>query len=273
MQTVKVEFEAGIAWVTLNRPEKRNAMSPTLNREMLETLDALEVDDRCRVLVLTGAGEAFSAGMDIKEYFREVEKATPLEVMRVQRASMGWQWRRLQVFPKPTIAMVNGWCFGGAFTPLVSCDLSIAADEAVFGLSEINWGIIPAGNVTRAVAEKMSQSDALYYLMTGETFTGTQAAAMRLVNESVPRSGLRARTAALAQKLMEKNPHVLHAIKLAYRRVKNMSWDVSEDYLYAKAQQAYSTDPEHGRDAGMKQFLDDKTYRPGLGNYARDSKD
>jgi trans-feruloyl-CoA hydratase/vanillin synthase len=273
MQTVKVEFEAGIAWVTLNRPDKRNAMSPTLNREMLETLDALELDERCKVLVLTGAGEAFSAGMDLKEYFREVEAATPVEAMRVQRASMAWQWRRLQVFPRPTIAMVNGWCFGGAFTPLVSCDLSIAADEAVFGLSEINWGIIPAGNVTRAVAEKMTQSDALYYLMTGETFTGAQAAAMRLVNESVPRATLRARTVALAQTLMGKNPHVLNAIKLAYRRVKDMNWDVAEDYLYAKAQQSYSTDPERGRAAGMKQFLDDKTYRPGLGNYTRDKQD
>jgi feruloyl-CoA hydratase/lyase len=212
METVKVEFESGIAWVSLNRPDKRNAMSPTLNREMLETLDALEVDARCKVLVITGAGSAFSAGMDIKEYFREVDGATPIEVMRVRRASMGWQWRRLQLFPKPTIAMVNGWCFGGAFTPLVSCDLSIAADEAVFGLSEVNWGIIPAGNVTRAVAEKLGQSDALYYLMTGETFTGRQAAAMRLVNESVPLERLRERTRALALQLLDKNPHVLQAI-------------------------------------------------------------
>jgi len=269
METVKIDYESGIAWVTLNRPDKRNAMNPTLNREMLETLDALEVDARCQVLVLTGAGESFSAGMDIKEYFREVDQATPVEVMRVQRASMAWQWRRLQVFPKPTIAMVNGWCFGGAFTPLVSCDLSIAADEAVFGLSEINWGIIPAGNVTRAVAEKLNQSDALYYLMTGATFTGRQAAAMRLVNESVPRAELRARTTSLARVLMEKNLHVLAAIKLAYRRVKDMHWDVAEDYLYAKAQQSYATDPERGRQAGMQQFLDDKSYRPGLGNYER----
>jgi trans-feruloyl-CoA hydratase/vanillin synthase len=109
--------------------------------------------------------------------------------------------------------------------------------------------------------------------MTGETFTGAQAAAMRLVNESVPRATLRARTVALAQTLMGKNPHVLNAIKLAYRRVKDMNWDVAEDYLYAKAQQSYSTDPERGRAAGMKQFLDDKTYRPGLGNYTRDKQD
>jgi len=267
---VKITFEEGIAWVTLNRPDKRNAMSPTLNREMMDVLDALEIDDRCKVLVLTGAGESFSAGMDIKEYFREVDNATPIGVMRVQRASMGWQWRRLMSFPKPTIAMVNGWCFGGAFTPLVSCDLAIAAEDAKFGLSEINWGIIPAGNVMRAVADRMSAADAQYYLLTGETFDGRQAAAMKLVNEAVPRDRLKARTTELAKTLMEKNPHVLSTIKLAWRRVKEMSWDVSEDYLYAKAQQCYSTDPEHGRKEGMNQFLDEKSYRPGLANYRRD---
>jgi len=268
--TVLVEFDDGIAWVTLNRPDKRNAMSPTLNREMIEVLDALEVDDRCGVLVLTGAGESFSAGMDIKEYFREVDKATPIEVMRVRRAAMTWQWRRLMFFPKPTIAMVNGWCFGGAFTPLVSCDLAVAAEEATFGLSEVNWGIIPAGNVMRAVAEKMMPSDALYYLMTAENFDGRKAAAMRLVNETVPRAQLREHTRALARKLLDKNPHVLAAVKLAYRRVKEMSWDVSEDYLYAKAQETYSTDPEQGRRKGMAQFLDEKSYRPGLGHYQRE---
>jgi trans-feruloyl-CoA hydratase/vanillin synthase len=269
-KTVLVEFQNRIAWVTLNRPDKRNAMNPTLNREMIEVLDALEVDDRCGVLVLTGAGEAFSAGMDIKEYFREVDKKTPIEVMRVRRASMTWQWRRLMFFPKPTIAMVNGWCFGGAFTPLVSCDLTIAAEEATFGLSEINWGIIPAGNVMRAVIEKMPPSDALYYLMTGDTFDGRQAAAVRLVNQAVPRAQLREHTEQLARKLLEKNPHVLAAVKLAYRRVKEMSWDVSEDYLYAKAEEAYSTDPEQGRGKGMSQFLDEKSYRPGLREYDRD---
>jgi trans-feruloyl-CoA hydratase/vanillin synthase len=265
--TVRVEFTDGIAWVFLNRPAKRNAMNPTLNREMIDILDALELDARCRVLVLTGEGDAFSAGMDIKEYFRDVDGAPPAEVARVRRDAMTWQWRRLMVFPKPTIAMVNGWCFGGAFTPLVSCDLAIAAEDAVFGLSEINWGIIPAGNVMRAVAERMPQVDALYYLMTGDTFDGRKAAAMRLVNEAVPRAELRARTEQIARTLLEKNSHVVSAIKLAYRRVKDMSWDASEEYLYAKAVQTYATDPERGRSQGMRQFLDDKSFRPGLGHY------
>jgi trans-feruloyl-CoA hydratase/vanillin synthase len=268
-ENVVIDFQDGIAWVTFNRPQKKNAFSPALNREMILILNALEVDDRCSVLVLTGAGDSYSAGMDIKEYFREVDKVTPIEVMRVRRDSMAWQWRQLQRFPKPTIAMVNGWCFGGAFTSLASCDLAIAANEATFGLSEINWGILPAGNVMKAVVDKMTLSDAAYYLMTGDTFNGPQAAAMRLVNEAVPLAQLRERTAQVARKLMEKNPHILSTMKLSYRRVKEMNWDVAEDYLYAKAQEGYSTDPEQGRKQGMQQFLDEKSFRPGLGQYRR----
>ena len=266
---VNIDFQDGIAWITFNRPQKKNAFSPALNREMIPILNALEVDDRCSVLVLTGAGDSYSAGMDIKEYFREVDKVTPIEVMRVRRDSMAWQWRQLQRFPKPTIAMVNGWCFGGAFTSLASCDLAIAANEATFGLSEINWGILPAGNVMKAVVDKMTLSDAAYYLMTGDTFSGQQAAAMRLVNEAVPLAQLRDRTEQVARKLMEKNPHILSTMKLTYRRVKEMNWDAAEDYLYAKAQEAYSTDPEQGRKQGMQQFLDDKSFKPGLGQYRR----
>ena len=268
--TVKVEFDAGIAWVTLNRPDKRNAMSPTLNREMIEVLDLLEVDRRCGVVVLTGAGDSFSAGMDLKEYFRDTDNAPPLVTARVRREAATWQWRKLQFYAKPTIAMVNGWCFGGAFTPLIACDLAIAADEATFGLSEINWGIIPAGNVTKAMQVVCGQRASLYYIMTGEPFSGQIAKSIGLVNESVPLTSLRERTRALAVTLLEKNPTVLRSAKHAFKRVRDMDWDLSEEYLAAKAEQTKALDPEGGRNKGMKQFLDDKSIRPGLQAYRRD---
>jgi trans-feruloyl-CoA hydratase/vanillin synthase len=268
-KTVKVEFDAEIAWVTLNRPEKRNAVNPTMNEEMLAVLDALELDDRCGVLVLTGAGESFCAGMDLKEYFREVEHEPALKQAQVRRAAYTWMWRRLIHYAKPTIAMVNGWCFGGAFTPLVACDLAIAADEAQFGLSEINWGIIPAGNVTRAVAQVMNHRDSLYYIMTGDTFDGKKAAEMGLVNKSVPRSQLRAETEALARKLLQKNPTVLRHAKIAFKMVRDLDWDTSETFLGAMAASAGASDPDRGRQKGMSQFLDEKSYRPGLGPYRR----
>ena len=269
MNTVRVDFENGVAWVAMNRPEKKNAISVEMAREMVQVMDQLETDERCQVLVLTGAGESFSAGMDLKDYFRATDKASAVERARVYRLNGAWQWRGLLHYPKPTIAMVNGWCFGGAFTPLVACDLAVAADEARFGLSEINWGIIPAGVVCKAISSVMSQRDAMYYVMTGETFDGKRAAEMRLVNESVPRAKLKARTAELAKLLMDKNPTVLRAAKTALRYSARMSWEEAADYLFAKSDQSIFMDPERGREEGMRQFLDEKAYKPGLGAYKR----
>ena len=264
---VTVEFDEGIAWVAFNRPEKRNAMSPALNEEMLRVVSALATDDRCGVFVLTGAGDSFAAGMDLKEYFRETDNAPDTVILNIRRTAEEWQWRRLRDYPKPTIAMVNGWCFGGAFTPVVACDLAIAADEATFGLSEINWGILPAGNVTKATAETIGYRKALYYAMTGDTFTGSEAAEMGFVNESVPRKKLRAHTRKLAKVLLEKNQTVLRGIKIAMKRMKYMDWEVSADYLYAKLGEAMNFGAGKNRESAMKAFLDDKKYRPGLEHY------
>ncbi|MCW2365638.1 trans-feruloyl-CoA hydratase/vanillin synthase [Sphingobium sp. B7D2B] len=269
-EAVKVTLDDGIAWVSLNRPAKRNAMNPTINREMWQVLDELEVRDDVGVVVLTGEGEAFSAGMDLKEYFRETEGESAIVQARFRRAATDWMWRRLTHYPKATIAMVNGWCFGGAFTPLVACDLAIAADEATFGLSEINWGIIPAGNVTRAVAQVMNHRDSLYYIMTGDPFDGRKAAEMGLVNRSVPLADLRAETEALARKLLSKNPTILRHAKSAFKYVERLDWDTSEAMLGAMAATAAGQDTERGRRKGMTQFLDEKSFKPGLGGYRRE---
>ena len=269
---VLVSFEEGIAWVSLNRPQKRNAMSPALNDEMWATLDALESDKRCGVVVLTGSGDSFSAGMDLKEFFRETDNEPHVKRMRVYRAAAAWQWQKLLNYYKPTIAMVNGWCFGGAFTPMIACDLAIAADEATFGISEINWGILPGGNVSKFLGTVMNTRKALYYIMTGETFDGKQAADMGVVIESVPREKLRERTQQLAKELLKKNPTVLRQAKIAFKMVMDMGLDQSNDYLTAKNDQSKLIDPEQGRKEAMKQFLDEKTFRPGLGHYKREDK-
>jgi len=267
--TVRVEVDEGIAWVELNRPEKRNAMSPTLNAEMVEVLEALDADDACGVLVLTGAGDAFSAGMDLQEYFREVDAAPEHVQRKVRRDAALWQWRMLRTYAKPTIAMVNGWCFGGAFTPLVACDLAIAADEATFGLSEINWGIPPGSVVNKALSDTVGSRTGLLYVMTGRTFDGRQAAAMGLVNSSVPHAQLRAEVESLAHELLAKNQVVQRAAKLGYKHCAAMSWDDAEDYLYAKLEQSQFLDAEGGRELGLEQFLDEKRTKPGLQAYER----
>src|SRR3954447_17281607 len=261
--TVRVEVDDGIAWVELNRPEKRNAMNPTLNTEMVDVLLALDADDSAGVLVLTGAGDAWSAGMDLKEYFREVDGGPEHVQRKVRRDAAYWQWRLLRTYAKPTIAMVNGWCFGGAFTPLVACDLAIAADEATFGLSEIIWGIPPGSVVSKALSDTVGSRAGLLYVMTGRTFDGRRAAEMGLVNASVPREELRAEVEELARELLGKSPAVLRAAKVGFKVALGMSWEQAEDYFYAKLDQSTFTDREGGRAEGLSQFLDDKRFRPG----------
>lgn len=268
-ETVDVKVEEGIAWVTLNRPEKKNAMSPTLNREMIDVLETLELDQDTRVLVLTGAGDSWTAGMDLKEYFREVDTQPEIYQERIRRDSCRWQWQLLRMYSKPTIAMVNGWCFGGGFSPLVACDLAIAADEATFGLSEINWGIPPGNLVSKAMADTVGHRASLYYIMTGKTFSGKEAETMGLVNKSVPLAQLKAEVTELANCLLEKNPVVLRTAKNGFKRCRELTWDQNEDYLYAKLDQCIHRDTENGRQEGLKQFLDEKSIKPGLQSYKR----
>ncbi len=269
---VLVEFEDGIAWVYLNRPEKRNAMSVDLARDMNRVLDELELDDRCGVIVLSGKGKAFSAGMDLQGFFRNTDAVSDVERHRAYRETRAWQWRTLMHYAKPTIAMVHGYCFGGAFTPLICCDLAVTADDATYGLSEINWGIIPGGVVSKAIATVMGDREAMYYVMTGEKFDGVRAKELGLVNESVPADRLVERTRELAKVLLEKNPTVLRQARMAYKYSRYLDWEQAAEYLTAKGDQTTFVDTEKGRDKGMKQFLDEKTYKPGLGHYHRDAE-
>ncbi len=201
--TVAVDVKDGIAWVKFNRPEKRNCMNPKLNRQMMRVLDSLEYDEAVGVVVLSGEGTAWSAGMDLKEYFRESESQGLAGTRQSQAEAYGW-WRRLRWLQKPTIAMVNGWCFGGGYAPLFACDIAISADEAAFGLSEINWGILPGGGVTKVAQELMPFRKAMYHALTGENIDGQTAEAWGLVTESVPLASLEARVREIADSLLER---------------------------------------------------------------------
>ena len=264
--TVAAQVKDGIAWVKFNRPEKRNCMSPALNRQMLHVLSELEYREDVGVLVLTGEGSAWSAGMDLKEYFRDTEAQGLKGVRHSQREAYAW-WERLRWFQKVTIAMVNGWCFGGAYGPLFACDLAFCSEEAQFGLSEINWGILPGGGATKVAAELMPLRKAMYHALLGETLTGRQAEAAGLVNEAVPARDLEARVTEVAHKLLKKNWETLKAAKDAMRRVREMTYDNAEDYLIRSQEALNWHDKSDGRHRGMNQFLDDKSYKPGLGEY------
>ena len=175
---VKVDQQKdGITWVIFNRPEKRNAMSPTFHAEMVDIMAKLEIDPDTKLVILTGEGTAYSAGQDLKEYFRETDGKPDVKA----KASADSKWRsdKLWLYNKPTISMVNGYCIGGAFTHCICADFSIAADDAIFSLSEVNWGILPGGMVSKMMSDMFNQRDAMFYACTGRTFTGKEASATR----------------------------------------------------------------------------------------------
>ena len=264
--TVAVHIENRIAWVKYNRPEKRNCMSPKLNRKMTRVLEDLEFREDVGVVVLTGEGSAFSAGMDLQEYFRENEQKGLWATRKAQREAYNW-WERLRWYEKPTIGMINGWCFGGAYGPLYAVDIAIASDDAKFGLSEINWGILPGGGASKVAQELMPLRKAMYHAMMGENLTGKQAEAQGLVTESVPHDQLKARVIEIAEALLKKDANALRATKWAMRRMVEMTYDNAEDYLIRAQEALNGFGGLEGRKEATKQFLDDKTFKPGLGTF------
>ncbi len=165
--------------------------------------------------------------------------------------------------------MVNGWCFGGGYGPLFACDLAFAADDAQFGLSEIDWGILPGGGASKVISELVGFRRAMYHAMTGENIDGKTAAEWGLVNESVPLEGLATRVTEVANVLLAKNPVALKATKDAIRRVREMPYDNAEDFLI-RAQEAANSYDNDGRKEGIRQFIDEKSFKPGLSAYDKD---
>jgi trans-feruloyl-CoA hydratase/vanillin synthase len=258
---VNVRIRDGIAWTALNRPDKRNAMSPQLHYDMDDALRRLETDDDVKVVVVTGEGGNFSAGQDLQKFFRELER-NPEEKKKAASAANRWRWERLYQYDKPTIAMVHGYCVGGAFMQLLACDFAIAAENATFSLSEVNWGILPGALVSKAVADAVLPRHALYYACLGDPFDGKEAARIGMINYAVPLKDLEDAIIDLAERLMKKSPAVLRATKHAIRHCRTMDVAQSYEYLAAKGQAIRAADKEDSYNTGLRQFLDEKAYKP-----------
>ena len=267
-ENIVIEREGQITFVMLNRPSQRNAMSPALHADMCDALETLATDEQTRVLVIGGHGPAWCAGQDLKLYFREAGK-DPAKRRKANADSHRWRWDLLSKYPKPTIAMVHGYAFGGAFTQLCACDFAVVAEDATLGLSEVNWGIIPGGIVSWNLSDMMLPRHAIYYAATGETFDGRRAVELGLANFAVPAADLRKRTIEFASKLCKLNPNVLRYTKEGVRAVRHMTVDNARDYLAVKQDSLAKMDKEIGDRVGMSEFIDKKSYRPGLGPYKR----
>ncbi|MBA2961933.1 MULTISPECIES: enoyl-CoA hydratase-related protein [Ramlibacter] len=253
-RTILVEHAAGVARVTLSRPEKRNAMNPRMHEEMAHALPGLVADPAVRVIVITGAGSTFCAGADIKEYFRDLENR-PDERARITELARHWMWDVLAQAGKPTIAMVNGHCFGGGFLVSLACDIVVASERAVFGLPEVNWGHLPGGAASLKTIEAMGARMALYYAMTGENFDAATALRERLVTRVVPHEQLQAQVEQLAASLAAKSPMALQAIKEIYRAAPSVGMAHIHDFVQAKVDQLRVRDTGGLRERGMADFI------------------
>jgi len=263
-ENVLVELAANVAWVTLNRPAKRNAISPALSTEMLRVLRLLNENPQVQVIVLTGAGKSFCAGMDLHYLGQLADK--PAEMANFSADARAWMWEAITRSPKPIIAMVNGFCFGGGFVPLIASDIAVAGSEAVFGLSEINWGHFLGGAVSKLVVDTLGRRKATYLAFTGETIGSEQACELGLVTLAVPQAELKERVSQIAQTLVGKSAIALQATKEALRVTPSMTIDQCYEYAAAKNDQLRVRDKAGIRNRAREEFIESKTYRPGTGS-------
>ena len=200
--TLQLDFEPGIATLTLNRPEKRNAISYELIDDLLRALEEIKASP-ARILIITGAGKAFCSGMDL-ENLKGLLGRTPEQNLEDSR-TMASLFRGLYEFPKPTIAAVNGPAIAGGTGLALLCDFAVAAPEAKFGYTEVRIGFVP-GIVSTFLLRQVGEKIARDLLLTGRIFDAQEAVTLGLINEIVPLDQLIPRARALAATLIENSP-------------------------------------------------------------------
>jgi enoyl-CoA hydratase len=210
-QTLLYEKKDGIGTVTLNRPDKRNALNSTVYKELYDVFEAIENDDEVRVAVLTGAGDrAFCAGSDIAE----MQNMGPIEIQKFM-VTIRKTSDFIYALTKPTIAAVNGYALGGGCELSMCCDLRIASDRARFGQPEITLGLIPGASGTQRLPRLVGAAKAKEMIFTGDLIDAATALSIGLVNKVVPAEKLMEETLALATKLTGMSGPVLAMAKMA----------------------------------------------------------
>jgi feruloyl-CoA hydratase/lyase len=265
-QNIRVDDREGVRFLIFNRPAKKNALSPEMHLEIFDALRLLAEDPSCRVLVLTGEGDSFCAGQDLGKFFKE-KYDNPEEYEKFGRLNFEWG-ERLRLFPKPTIAMVNGWCIGAGMRIMCLCDLAVASDRSRYVLSEINFGLIPAGGTSKATLDSIAFRDAMYMALTGDLVSAEEADRMRLVNKVVPHEKLLEETMTLAGKLKEKDAIALMMTKSIIRKVRQFDYPTAVEYELMASHRHSFLQKRDWVDKGIPDFLEGR-YKPGLESYKK----
>ncbi|MHB8646576.1 MAG: enoyl-CoA hydratase-related protein, partial [Thermomicrobiales bacterium] len=215
-----VTHAAGVATVTLDRPEVRNAINAELIARLHECFTALATDDAVRAIVLTGAGTVFSAGADV-EWMHAAARFTAAENEREAR-QMAAMFATIDRCPKPTVARVNGAAFGGGAGLVACCDIAVAVEDARFSFSEVRLGIVPA-TIGPFVLRKIGPSQARALFLTAERFDAARAKEIGLVHAIVPAEELDAAVARQTEMLLHGGPHALAAAKELVQELPGMA--------------------------------------------------
>jgi enoyl-CoA hydratase len=216
-QNILLETTDRIATLTINRPDKRNALNQATRDEIVRALDELQ-SSAVRVLLITGAGDkAFIAGADIGE-FEGRTALTQRDVMKQRRI-----FDAVEEFPKPVIAMINGFCLGGGMELALACDLRIASETAKLGQPEINLGIIPGGGGTQRLTRLVGEGKAMELILTGDLIDAAQAKSIGLLNHVVAPGQLQDTVLSLANRIADKSPVALRMAKEAVKSASRMN--------------------------------------------------
>jgi methylglutaconyl-CoA hydratase len=208
-KTIQLTYDSGVATITLNRPDKRNAISFDLIDDLLRALDEVQASDAI-VVILTGAGKAFSSGMDLENLKTLIGRSPEQNLEDSQ--TMVRMFRTLYEFPKVTIAAVNGAAIAGGTGLALLCDFTLAVPEAKFGYTEVRIGFVPA-IVSTFLLRQVGEKQARDLLLTGRIFGAEEALRIGLINEIIAPDNLMTRSRELAALLMENSPASLRATK------------------------------------------------------------
>lgn len=218
-ETIKIKKEQTTTWITLNRPNKLNAINATMLEELSEALDTTENDTNVRCVIITGEGErAFSTGANITE----LQKLTPKTATKYSKKGQQ-TFSKVETLSKPIVAAINGYALGGGLELALACDFRLASDQAELGFPEMKLGIIPAWGGTQRLAWTVGRAEAKRLIMLGDRVKADEALRMGLVNKVVPQNKLEAEAKALAQRLHTSLPTALKYAKYAMNSVTQSS--------------------------------------------------
>jgi len=250
---VLTAIAAGVGTITIDRPDKRNALDAATHTELLQAFDAMRQDATVRVVVLTGTGKAFVSGADVREF---VDR-TPIEMLNrlLQQPSA---IEAADAFPKPLIAMINGYCLGTGNELAMACDIRIASEAAKFGQPEINLGMMPGGGATQRLPRLVGLGKALWMMYTGTLLDSSEALRMGLVDLVVPAKSLADRTMTVAKVIAAKSPVALAMIKEAARASVRAPLDDGIRHEQSLASVIFSS---KDMQEGLKAFLEKRPPR------------